>query len=64
MAVSLHKDYADYMKFIQEGKGEWGNYIERSGSFIVSLKSDTVLRNLAFAQLSELFKSEQGLGKK
>jgi DNA-binding Lrp family transcriptional regulator len=56
MFISLHKDYADYAKFMRELKGEWWKYMEKVDSFIVSLKSDKILRQLTFKHLEAYVK--------
>lgn len=53
MFISLHKDYADYAKFMRELKGEWWKSMKEVDSFIVSLKSDNILRQLTFKHLEE-----------
>lgn len=59
VCVSVHKDYSDYSKVMQDFKAEWGQYCESFSSFIVSLQSDDVLRNLTFKYLGKLFKENQ-----
>ena len=56
MAISVHKDYSDYINLIQEYKAEWGQLFRSLSSFIVSLQSDNVLRNITFKHLPELMK--------
>ena len=58
VVVSVHKDYSEYSNFHQEIKQEWGEIMEVVGSFIVSLPSDSVLRNFTFKYLAELLKRE------
>ena len=56
VCISIHKNYSDYTKFIQELRGEFGEYFEAFSSFIVSLKGDDILRHLTFNYLAELLK--------
>lgn len=56
ITVSVHKNYADYYTFMQELRQEWGSYVGKIDSFIVSLQSDTILRNLAFKYLADVMK--------
>jgi hypothetical protein len=59
VCISVHKDYSDYSKVMQDFKSEWGQYCESFSSFIVSLQSDNILRNLSFKHLTKLLKKSQ-----
>jgi DNA-binding Lrp family transcriptional regulator len=59
VCISVHKDYSDYSKVMQDFKSEWGQYCESFSSFIVSLQSDNVLRNLSFKHLTKLLRKSQ-----
>lgn len=63
MAISVHKDYSDYVDTIQEYKAEWGHFFKSLSSFIVSLQSDNILRNITFKYLSELMKQNSPIPK-
>lgn len=56
VCISVHKDYSDYSKAMRDLKTELGQYCESFSSFIVSLQSDDVLRNLTFKYLTKLLK--------
>ena len=56
IAISIHKDYSDYYRVVQGYKAGFGKYFETFASFIVSLKSDNILRNITFKYLTESFK--------
>jgi len=58
VCVSAHKNYSDYAKFIQELRACWEGYLERPVSFIVSLESDSILRNLSFKYLADVMEKE------
>jgi DNA-binding Lrp family transcriptional regulator len=60
ICVSAHKNYSDYAKFIQELRACWEEYLERPVSFIVSLESDSILRNLSFKYLAGVLEKELG----
>jgi hypothetical protein len=47
VTISVHKDYADYSKFMAEIKTDWRELMDVYGSLIIGLKSDNVLRRLA-----------------
>jgi DNA-binding Lrp family transcriptional regulator len=53
IGISIHKNYSDYSKTIQDFQEGWGKYFENFCSFIVSLQSDNILRNLTFKHLAE-----------
>ena len=57
MAVSFHKNYTEYMRFTRDFQSGWGEYIEKFESFIVSLKSEKILRLFDFSQLAEYIKT-------
>jgi len=56
VAVSVHKNYSDYHNLMTELRQEWGGYLEKIDSFIVSLQKDTILMNFTFKCLAELIK--------
>ena len=53
IGISFHRNYSDYSKTIQDFQEGWGKYFETFSSFIVSLQSDNILRNLTFKHLAE-----------
>ncbi|UCE29020.1 MAG: winged helix-turn-helix transcriptional regulator [Candidatus Bathyarchaeota archaeon] len=53
MMISVHKSYSDYMKLVQAVNLEYGTYLSKSDSFIISLKTDVVGRTLGFKYLAE-----------
>ena len=56
VCISFHKDYADYTKLMKEFGVGWGCFFARFDSFVVSLRSDHILRNLTFKHLAESMK--------
>jgi DNA-binding Lrp family transcriptional regulator len=62
IGISVHKNYGDYSKTMQDFQEGWGKYFENFSSFIVSLQSDNVLRNLTFKHLAE-YMSQQDRNK-
>jgi DNA-binding Lrp family transcriptional regulator len=55
--VSLHKSYSDYVEFVRALEKEWGGSMENRTSFIVSLKSDTIIRYPTFKHLGDYIKA-------
>jgi hypothetical protein len=58
IGVSVHKDYADYSRTIQNFKTGWGKYFETLSSFIISIQTDKILQNLSFKYLVNLVEQE------
>jgi len=56
VAISFHKSYSDYSLFMRELRQEWAPYAGSPQSFIISLKSDNILRNLTFKYLTKQFR--------
>jgi len=52
-SISVHKDYGDYAKFMNEIKREWGKSVAAFDSFIFSLGTDDVVRPITFKYLGE-----------
>jgi len=59
MMISIHKSYTDYVKLMNDVNEEWGMYVDKSDSFIVSLKKDVVGRRLSFKNLGEILSRER-----
>jgi DNA-binding Lrp family transcriptional regulator len=57
MNISLHRSYSDYVKFARALEKEWGDSMTNRTSFIVSLKGDTIIRNLTFKHLGDYIKT-------
>jgi DNA-binding Lrp family transcriptional regulator len=51
--ISVHKDYSDYSTLIRDVKAEWGSLMKITASFLVSLSSDKILRELSLHYLFE-----------
>lgn len=58
VVLSVHRSYTDYNKFIGELKQEWGKYLADPESFIISLQSDTILRDFTLKHLAETIRKE------
>lgn len=53
MMISVHRSYTDYMKLIRAVNIEWGDYLSKTNSFIVSLQEDVVGRKLNFEHFAD-----------
>ncbi len=60
IAISIHKDYAEYSKFMQESKKYWGEFMSFD-SFLVSLKSNDVVQPLSLKRFADHLKKEEEL---
>jgi len=58
MMMSVHKSYADYVKLTKAVNDEWGNYLLKTNSFIVSLQEDTVGRKFGFEHFADYLLKE------
>jgi len=53
ITITVHKDFADYIEYKRRAREKWGRYLENLDSFIISLKSDNIIRKLSLQQLIE-----------
>lgn len=60
MSVSIHRDFSDYSRFVQEIQAEWAGTMDVD-SFLINLKGDDVVQHLSFKQLAEWLKNEKKL---
>jgi len=58
MMMSIHKSYADYIKLRKAVSDEWGDYLLKTNSFIVSLQEDTVGKNFGFEHFADYILKE------
>lgn len=54
--MSFHTDYASYVSFMKELEVEWGEYMDKLDSFIVSVTGKEIRRPLTFKYLGEYIK--------
>ncbi|UCH31252.1 MAG: winged helix-turn-helix transcriptional regulator [Candidatus Bathyarchaeota archaeon] len=53
IAISVHKNYADFAAFTRTLKIDWAEYAHEIKSFLVSNKSDNVVKELTFKDLGD-----------
>lgn len=53
MIISLHKDYSDYFKFRERLRASWEGTVLLGNSFLMSLQSDKIIRQLSTHYLFE-----------
>jgi DNA-binding Lrp family transcriptional regulator len=59
MVISIHRNYSDYSKFLQEMRNEWAETINIKDSFKVSLNSKEVIQPLSLKNFAEHLKNEK-----
>lgn len=59
IAISIHRNYSDYSKFLQEMRSEWAEIMDIKDSFIVSLKSKEVIQPLSLKHFADQLKNEK-----
>ncbi len=59
VAVSVHKNYADYSNLMREIKTDWGKFMDVTGSFLISLSSDDPLRSITFKYLADYLEEKE-----
>ena len=56
--VSVHKEYADFLKFAQIFRRDWGKYVAEVKTFLLSLKGSVQLKHFSFNYLVDAYKKE------
>jgi len=51
LVMTVHRRYSDYVSFRRKLESEWGTYIERLETFIISFKGDQIIRQPTFEHL-------------
>jgi len=59
IAISIHRNYSDYSKFLQELRNEWAETMDIKESFIVSVKSKDVIQPLSLKHFADHLKNEK-----
>jgi len=59
VAISVHKDYSDYVKLLREIKSDWGEFMDITGSFLISVSTDEPLRSMTFKYLADYLEKKE-----
>jgi DNA-binding Lrp family transcriptional regulator len=59
IAISIHRTYSDYSKFLGEMRAEWAEIMDIKDSFIVSLTSKDVIQPLSLRNLADHIKNKK-----
>jgi len=59
IVISIHRNYSEYSKFLQEMRNEWADIIDIQNSFIISLTSKEVIQPLSLKHFADHLKIEK-----
>jgi len=60
IAISIHRNYAEYSKFMRESQEYWGDFMSFD-SFLINLKGKDVVQPLSLKHFAEHLKKEEEL---
>jgi len=58
LVVSVHKNYADFVKYYQLFRRDWGKYLEDFKIFLISEKGSIIMKPFSFNYLTEAYAKE------
>jgi len=61
LMVSVHKDYADFVKFYHVFRRDWGKYLQNFKVFLISLSGSVIMKHFTFNYLIDAY--QKGTGK-
>jgi DNA-binding Lrp family transcriptional regulator len=56
--VSIHRDYADFVKFYQIFRRDWGEELQNFSTFLISIRGSVVMKPFSFNYLIEAHKEK------
>lgn len=62
VAVSIHKNYSEYSTFISDLRTDWMDIIMVTGSFLISLENDNVLRPISLRYIADCLEKDISAG--
>ena len=60
LMVSVHKDYADFCKFYQLFRRDWGKYLDDFKIFLISMSGSVIMKPFTFNYLIDAYKKGTG----
>lgn len=57
MAISIHRTFSDYNKFMNDVRTEWEGYMNTE-AFLINLKGNDILRPLSFKHVTDYLKEK------
>ena len=58
--VSVHKDYADFVKFYHAFRRDWGKYLQDFKVFLISISGSVIMKPFTFNYLIDAYQKDQG----
>jgi DNA-binding Lrp family transcriptional regulator len=58
LVVSIHENYADFVKYYQLFRRDWGKYLEDFKIFLISEKGSIIMKPFSFNYLTDAYKKE------
>jgi DNA-binding Lrp family transcriptional regulator len=59
VAISVHKSYSEYAEYMQEVRADWAEYMTSTGSFLIALNSDDILRPISLKNIADCLEKEK-----
>jgi len=59
IAISIHRNYSDFSKFMEEMRKEWADVIDVKDSFKVSLSSKEIIQPISLKHFAEHLKNKK-----
>jgi len=60
LMVSVHKDYANFVKFYHVFRRDWGKYLEDFKVFLISLSGSVIMKSFTFNYLIDVHQKRTG----
>jgi len=60
LMVSVHKDYADFVRFYHIFRRDWGKYLEDFKIFLISISGSVIMKRFTFNHLIDAYKKQTG----
>ena len=60
LLISVHKDYADFVKFYQDFRRDWGKYLENFKVFLMSMSGSVIMKPFTFNYLIDAYQKRTG----
>lgn len=56
-SISIHKNFTDYTRWVEDIRSTWGKYVAKFESFIIPLNTEDVVRQITFKHFPEHLQS-------
>lgn len=58
LVVSMHKDYAGFVRFFQNFRRDWGEHLEDFKTFFISINGSFAMKNFSFNFIADAYEQE------